>query len=101
MGGPLSLRREARRYADAAGLLLDCHVAGGLGGRGETFDWCAVPKLARPLLLAGGLTPANVGRGIAAVQPFAVDVSSGIETRPGIKDADKIDRKSTRLNSSH
>src|SRR3546814_14526422 len=64
--------------------------SGGLGGRGETFDWCAVPKLARPLLLAGGLTPANVGRGIAAVQPFAVDVSSGIETRPGIKDADKM-----------
>src|SRR3546814_12102796 len=63
----LSLRREARRYADAAGLLLDSHVAGGLGGRGETFDWCAVPKLARPLLLAGGLTPANVEIGRAHV----------------------------------
>lgn len=90
MGGKLSLRSEARRYADAAGLLLDSHVAGGLGGRGETFDWRDLPKITKPLLLAGGLTPVNVGRGIATVQPFAVDVSSGIETRPGVKDADKM-----------
>lgn len=90
MGGKLSLRREARRHADAAGLLLDSHVAGGMGGRGETFEWREVPRINKPLLLAGGLTPVNVGRGIAALRPFAVDVSSGIEARPGVKDAEKM-----------
>jgi phosphoribosylanthranilate isomerase len=90
MGGKLSLRTEARRYRSAAGLLLDAHAPGGLGGRGETFDWKALPKVATPLLLAGGLDAANVGRGIAALRPYAVDVASGIESKPGIKDADKM-----------
>ncbi|MFT4047413.1 MAG: phosphoribosylanthranilate isomerase [Solimonas sp.] len=84
------LRAEARRYEDAAGLLLDSHAPGGLGGRGETFDWRALPKVATPLVLAGGLDAGNVGRGIAALKPYAVDVSSGIERRPGVKDADKM-----------
>jgi len=90
MGGKVSLRTEARRYADAAGLLLDSHAPGGMGGRGETFDWKTLPKVSTPLVLAGGLNPGNVGRGIAALKPYAVDVSSGIERKPGIKDADKM-----------
>lgn len=90
MGGKVSLRSEARRYASATGLLLDGHVPGGLGGRGETFAWTPLPKVAKPLVLAGGLNPLNVGRGIAALRPFAVDVSSGIESKPGIKDADQM-----------
>ena len=90
MGGKVSLRAEARRYRDAAGLLLDSHAPGGMGGRGEAFDWQALPKVAAPLVLAGGLHAGNVGRGIAAIQPYAVDVSSGIESRPGVKDAGKM-----------
>ena len=72
--------------------LLDSHVAGLRGGSGETFEW----ELARdrratvPLILSGGLTPANVSGAIAAVHPFAVDVASGVELDPGRKDPDKL-----------
>jgi phosphoribosylanthranilate isomerase len=90
MGGKVSLRTESRRYKGAAGLLLDSHAPGGLGGRGETFDWAALPRVPQPLVLAGGLNAGNVGRGIAALAPYAVDVSSGIESKPGVKDADKM-----------
>ncbi|NKF24296.1 phosphoribosylanthranilate isomerase [Solimonas marina] len=84
------LRAEARRYAAASGLLLDSHAPGGMGGRGQVFVWDNLPKVSRPLVLAGGLNPGNVARGITAVRPFAVDVSSGIEQIPGVKDADKM-----------
>jgi phosphoribosylanthranilate isomerase len=72
--------------------LLDSHVAGRRGGSGETFDW----ELARahrgsvPVILSGGLTPDNVAGAIGAVQPFAVDVASGVETAPGRKDPAKL-----------
>jgi len=72
--------------------LLDAYVPERPGGTGETFEW----ELAHahphdpPLLLSGGLTPANVGDAIAAVHPFAVDVSSGVETAPGVKDHAKM-----------
>lgn len=85
MRGKVSLSREARRYASATGLLLDGHAPGEMGGKGETFDWRDLPTVKKPLLLAGGLNPRNVGKGIALVEPYAVDVSSGIETRPGVK----------------
>lgn len=68
--------------------LLDAHVPGLRGGTGENFDW----ELARrhsghtPLVLSGGLTPENVGEAVAAVEPFAVDVASGVEASPGVKD---------------
>jgi phosphoribosylanthranilate isomerase len=68
--------------------LLDAYAPGVPGGTGETFGWDlarAHPR-DRPLLLSGGLTPANVAEGIAAVRPFAVDVASGVEASPGIKD---------------
>ncbi|MDO8500341.1 MAG: phosphoribosylanthranilate isomerase [Gemmatimonadaceae bacterium] len=77
--------------ADA--ILLDTRVRGASGGTGRTFDWMAIaPKirdagLLVPTVLAGGLTPLNVGAAIAALAPAIVDVSSGVEAAPGIKDA--------------
>ncbi|SEP69895.1 phosphoribosylanthranilate isomerase [Solimonas aquatica] len=87
MRGKVSLKAEARRHAGAAGLLLDGHAPGEMGGQGETFDWAALPAVNKPLILAGGLTPRNVAKGIALMQPYGVDVSSGIESRPGVKNA--------------
>jgi phosphoribosylanthranilate isomerase len=72
--------------------LLDARVEGMVGGTGETWDWSLVADVhaGRPLILSGGLTPENVGAGIAQVQPFAVDVASGVESAPGVKDHDKL-----------
>jgi phosphoribosylanthranilate isomerase len=72
--------------------LLDSHVAGRRGGSGETFDW-ALARAHRgsvPVILSGGLTADNVAEAIAAVQPFAVDVASGVEAAPGRKDPVKL-----------
>ena len=77
-------------YADAAGILLDSHRAGETGGTGRRFDWTTIPSLALPLILAGGLTPANVGQAVRQVRPWAVDVSSGVEDAPGIKNEEKM-----------
>ncbi|MCK2183402.1 phosphoribosylanthranilate isomerase [Halomonas getboli] len=83
----LDLEAAAREYAGARALLLDAYRPGVPGGTGETFDWSRIPaRLAKPVILAGGLTPANVAEAIASVRPLAVDVSGGIETAPGIKD---------------
>ncbi|MEQ7919087.1 phosphoribosylanthranilate isomerase [Xanthomonas sp. WHRI 1810A] len=80
-----------RLYSGASGILLDTYVAGVPGGTGETFDWALIPKqLSKPIILAGGLTSANVAQAIAQVQPYAVDVSGGVEKSKGIKDHDKI-----------
>lgn len=80
----------ARDYADAAALLLDSHGAAEAGGTGRPFDWAAAPRLARPLVLAGGLTPDNVREAVRRVRPWAVDVSSGVEDAPGVKNAQKM-----------
>lgn len=78
-------------YSKASGILLDTYVEGVPGGTGETFDWALIPKgLSKPIILAGGLTSANVSQAIAQVQPYAVDVSGGVEKSKGIKDHDKI-----------
>ena len=68
--------------------LLDAHRPETPGGTGETFDWELVKRRRTtvPLILAGGLRPDNVAEGIATVRPFAVDVASGVESAPGIKD---------------
>lgn len=68
--------------------LLDAYAPGHPGGTGETFAWDLARghKRDRPLILSGGLTPENVGDAIAAVGPFAVDVASGVEASPGVKD---------------
>jgi len=78
-------------YPDAAGFLLDSHRRGQAGGTGKTFDWAQIPKKQdRPLILAGGLTPENVAEAISQVQPYGIDLSSGVESSPGVKDAAKI-----------
>jgi phosphoribosylanthranilate isomerase len=79
-------------YADAAGILVDSHQPGGLGGTGKRADWERIRPAQMPLILAGGLNPGNVRQAVRAVRPWAVDVSSGVETAPGIKDADAIRR---------
>jgi phosphoribosylanthranilate isomerase len=73
-------------------LLLDAHVEGVPGGTGQTIDWDLVRKarLAAPIILSGGLNPDNVATAIAATDPFAVDVASGTESAPGIKDPVKL-----------
>ncbi len=87
MGSDLALIDFAHSYAAAIGILLDAQVDG-YGGGGKVFDWSLIPSgVALPLVLSGGLHPANVGSGIAAVRPWAVDVSSGVEIAKGHKDA--------------
>jgi phosphoribosylanthranilate isomerase len=77
----------------AGAFLLDSYVPDKAGGTGETFNWelaVEAKKFGRPIFLAGGLTPANVAEAIRVVQPFGVDVSSGVEFSPGRKDPEKI-----------
>jgi phosphoribosylanthranilate isomerase len=90
MQAPRELPRLCDAFASAAALLLDSHPAGGLGGTGHAFDWSAAPAIDKPVILAGGLKAANVGDGIARLHPAAVDVSSGIEAKPGVKDSAKM-----------
>jgi phosphoribosylanthranilate isomerase len=81
----------AARYAGAQGLLLDAYVEGTPGGTGESFDWGLIPHgLPLPVILSGGLHAGNVAEAIRRVRPYAVDVSSGVESSKGIKDAAKI-----------
>lgn len=81
----------AGQYGSATGILLDAYQPGTPGGTGETFNWDVIPEdLPLPVILAGGLTPGNVAGAIRQVQPYAVDVSGGVERDKGIKDADKI-----------
>jgi len=84
------LKNNARQYATAKALLLDAHAPGEAGGTGEVFDWSSVADVAKPVILAGGLTADNVSEAIEIVHPFAVDVSSGVESSLGIKDKEKI-----------
>ena len=82
---------DAFRNVDAH--LLDAYRAGEPGGTGETFDWAlaAERRSSVPLVLAGGLTAENVAAGIAATAPWAVDVSSGVEAAPGVKDPERVE----------
>ncbi len=89
MGGhtDVTARGLQQMYPHAAGFLFDSHVAGGSGGTGVAFDWSQIPPgVHRPYLLAGGIKPDNVHDAIIATQPWGVDVSSGIESSPGLKD---------------
>lgn len=86
-----ALDRSERSYGDAAALLLDSHLPGEPGGTGTAFDWSLVSASAMPMILAGGLTPQNVCRAVRALRPWAVDVSSGVESTPGIKEQSKIE----------
>jgi phosphoribosylanthranilate isomerase len=82
----------ATRFANAQAILLDAHVEG-YGGGGKVFDWSLIPAaVPLPVVLSGGLHAGNVIHGIQALRPWAVDVSSGVESAKGIKDADAIRR---------
>ena len=81
-----SARQAEREYPAAMGLLLDSHKTGQRGGSGKVFDWSLSQPLAKPVWLAGGLNADNVGQAIRTVRPYAVDISSGVESAPGIKD---------------
>jgi phosphoribosylanthranilate isomerase len=86
-----SLRALENYSTDA--FLLDAYSKAGLGGTGETFNWelaIEAQKYGKPIFLAGGLTPENVANAVKTVSPFAVDVSSGVESAPGKKDAAKV-----------
>ena len=79
-------------YPHATGLLLDGHAAGEAGGSGKAFDWSLLPGgLAQPLILAGGLHAGNVGDAVRTARPWAVDVASGVESAPGIKDPARLE----------
>jgi len=89
MGAGADVLDYERRFATAAGLLLDSHGGDKKGGSGQGFDWTRIPaERHKPLILAGGLHPGNVAAAIRQVRPYAVDVSSGVETAKGIKDAE-------------
>jgi phosphoribosylanthranilate isomerase len=94
VAGPEDVEK-ARRYVgagDVTALLLD-GAAPGYGGGGVGFDWSLVARLTDagvPVLVAGGLTPDNVAEAVRATRPYAVDVASGVESSPGIKDADAV-----------
>lgn len=88
MGAGADVRDYEQRFASAAGLLLDSHGGQHTGGTGQCFDWAHIPaERHKPLILAGGLHPGNVAEAIRRVHPWAVDVSSGVESAKGIKDA--------------
>lgn len=87
----VNLQAEEKRFGDATGLLLDTFAAELVGGSGRAFDWSRIPSSrTKPIILAGGLMPENVGEAIRRVRPHAVDVSSGVEASKGIKDPKKI-----------
>ncbi len=78
-------------FESAKALLLDTYTEAAFGGTGQVFDWGLIPQnLAKPVILAGGLTAENVALGIKQVRPYAVDVSGGVEQSKGIKDVAKI-----------
>ncbi len=89
------LLANVKKYQSAKALLLDGHAPGEAGGTGNSFDWASIAAesnttAAKPVVLAGGLTSENVKQAIDRVHPYAVDVSSGVESSPGIKDKDRI-----------
>jgi phosphoribosylanthranilate isomerase len=92
--GPEAIE-QAQLYSGVVdAILLDTKTKEGMGGTGQVHDWeiskKIVSSIEKPVILAGGLNPANVLDAISKVRPYAVDVASGVETAPGIKDTDKI-----------
>lgn len=87
----IDLHQAGDEYGQAQALLLDAYRPGTPGGTGETFDWSRIPAtLAKPVILAGGLTTDNVAAAVKQVAPYAIDVSGGIEASHGCKDADSM-----------
>jgi phosphoribosylanthranilate isomerase len=91
MGRGVDLLEYADRFSRAKALILDADVPGEAGGTGRAFDWKSIPReMPLPLILSGGLTAESVGRAVREVRPWAVDVSSGVESSRGVKDPDRI-----------
>ena len=89
----LDVEHAIAEYPSAAAILLDAYRPGVPGGTGETFDWQRIPvHAARPIVLAGGLTADNVALAIQSTHVYGVDVSGGVESSPGKKDADKVEQ---------
>lgn len=86
----VDLAVAARPFAGAAGILLDSYVPGTPGGTGQQIDLAALPDIARPVIVAGGLRADNVGAVVRGLRPHGVDVSSGVESSPGVKDPARI-----------
>lgn len=87
----LDINAKIASYPDARAILLDSHHPQQAGGTGVVFDWTLIPEnLQKPIILAGGLNTANVAQAIYHLKPYAVDVSSGVEAKPGIKDPEKL-----------
>ncbi len=88
-----AFKEYADQYPDAKGFLVDSHGAGKAGGTGETFNWKKIPQAYdKPIILAGGLSPDNISEAIQTADPiYGVDLSSGVESAPGIKDKQKIE----------
>jgi len=96
----VDVRRLARMYSSAQAILLDTYREGVPGGTGARFEWSRVPsEVDKPVIMAGGLNPENVVAAIRQVHPYAVDVSGGVESRKGIKDAQKIGAFMREVNS--
>lgn len=87
-------RRDLEPFNGACSIILDTYVSGVMGGTGQTFDWSVARALVEsshnPIILAGGIDAENAAAAIAAVHPFGIDLCSGVESAPGIKDPDKL-----------
>lgn len=105
MSPELDVKEVVTKYPSARGFLFDAWNKDKYGGTGETFEWERLSSLKEsadtdiPFILAGGLTPENVGQAVAAVKPYAIDVSGGVEQSPGIKSPELIQQFIDRSNS--
>lgn len=90
VGKDTDVKEQASLFPSSISIMLDARVEQAFGGTGICLDWPSLPRLDKPLILAGGLSPVNVAAAIRLVQPYAVDVSSGIELSKGKKDEGKI-----------
>ena len=98
----MDLVQYATQFMDAQGILLDAYVAGEAGGTGHRFDWGLIPgRLPVPMILSGGLDAQNVARAIQQTQPWAVDVSSGVEAAKGVKDATRVEQFILEVNNAY
>ena len=87
----ISPESVAESHPNAKAILLDSYHKGKIGGTGESFEWERVLECkSKPIILAGGLSPLNIAEAMTITKPYGIDVSTGVEIRPGIKDEDKL-----------